>query len=106
MARNFTELRTKLADDVGEDKLAANAQRVATEHDRAQVPLRELRRAREMTQTQLAKSLHVSQAQVSRVEGQADLYLSTLDSYIEAMGGQLELVATFDGVPVRVAIGG
>jgi DNA-binding XRE family transcriptional regulator len=57
--------------------------------------LRELRKARELTQTQLAKSLRVSQAQVSRVESQTDLYLSTLRSYVEAMGGELELRVVF-----------
>jgi DNA-binding XRE family transcriptional regulator len=57
--------------------------------------LAELRRARSYTQTQLAKVLGVSQAQVSRIENQADLYLSTLASYVAALGGELELRAVF-----------
>jgi transcriptional regulator with XRE-family HTH domain len=54
-----------------------------------------LRQARSLTQVQLAKALGVSQAQVSRIENQADLYLSTLSSYVEAMGGELELRVIF-----------
>jgi transcriptional regulator with XRE-family HTH domain len=53
--------------------------------------LAELRRARRFTQQQLASVMHVSQAQISRVENQTDLYLSTLRGYIEALGGELEI---------------
>lgn len=63
-------------------------------HERS---LAELRRARAFTQTTLAQALGVSQAQVSRIEHQADLYLSTLANYLHAMGGRLELVGVFDG---------
>lgn len=67
--------------------------------------LTQLRRARQLTQTQLATALGVSQAQVSRVENQADLYLSTLRSYVQAMGGELELRAVFsDGVAASITI--
>src|SRR5262249_1328087 len=67
--------------------------------------LGDLRKARELTQVQLAKWLDVSQAQVSRLENQTDLYLSTLASYVEAMGGGLEVSARFEGgtiVPLSV----
>ncbi len=65
-----------------------------------------LRRARALTQSQLARSLDVTQAQVSRIENQADLYLSTLRSYVEAMGGELELRVVFaDGGWAEVAFG-
>jgi len=57
--------------------------------------LSQLRNAHRLTQVQLAAILGVSQAQVSRVENQADLYLSTLRSYVQAMGGELELRAVF-----------
>lgn len=59
--------------------------------------LADLRRARLMTQHQLARFMQVSQAQVSRVENQADLYLSTLRSYVEAMGGELQIRVAFPG---------
>jgi len=58
--------------------------------------LADLRRAKGLTQVQLAEALEVSQAEVSRVERQADLFLSTLRSYVEAMGGELDLIAKFD----------
>lgn len=68
--------------------------------------LRELRRARALTQTQLAETLGVSQAQVSRIESQADVYLSTLRSYVQAMGGDLELRVVFgDGAWAEVTLG-
>lgn len=67
--------------------------------------LKDLRRARELTQAQLAASLSVSQAQVSRIETQTDLYLSTLRSYVRAMGGELELRAVFpDGAWAEVVV--
>lgn len=68
--------------------------------------LRELRRARELTQTQLGETLGVSQAQVSRIESQADVYLSTLRSYVQAMGGDLELRVVFgDGAWAEITLG-
>jgi len=67
--------------------------------------LRDLRKARDLTQTQLARSLRVSQARVSRIETQADLYLSTLRTYVEAMGGELELRVVFgDGAWAEVEV--
>jgi transcriptional regulator with XRE-family HTH domain len=72
----------------------AEAERVEQEYLQT---LSQLRHARRLTQAQLGAALGVSQAQVSRIENQADLYLSTLRSYVEAMGGQLELRAVFLG---------
>ena len=65
--------------------------------------LAELRRARSLSQQQLATVLHVNQASVAKLEKRADMYLSTLRSYIEAMGGELELTARFADrtVPIR-----
>lgn len=59
--------------------------------------LKQLRLARNLTQQQLAEVMRVSQAQVSRVENQTDLYLSTLRSYVQAMGGELHLSVSFPG---------
>ena len=67
-----------------------------------EMPLHELRLARQKTQTQLARVLDVQQAAVSRIERRADMYISTLRSYIEAMGGRLEIVATFPDGAVRL----
>ena len=60
-----------------------------------EMSLRELRRALGRTQTKLAAQLGVGQDTVSRYEKRADLMLSTLQRYIEKMGGRLALVAEF-----------
>lgn len=62
---------------------------------RAAVALGELRASRDVTQQQLAGPLDTTQPNVSRIEHQDDLYLSTLRSYVEALGGHLELRAVF-----------
>lgn len=67
--------------------------------------LAQLRRARAFTQAQLADTLGVPQSQISRIERQAELYVSTLARYLEAMGGQLELVGVFDDQRVPLSLG-
>src|SRR5882757_6745312 len=57
--------------------------------------LRDLRRAHELTQERMAEALNISQDGVSRLEKRSDFLLSTLRSYVEAMGGSLTLVAEF-----------
>ena len=64
--------------------------------------LRQLREARERSQEDLAKKLQIKQAAVSKLERRTDMYLSTLRSYIEAMGGELEIVARFPDRTVRI----
>jgi DNA-binding XRE family transcriptional regulator len=61
--------------------------------------LQELRKALQCSQTTVARKLHVNQAAVSKIERRTDMYVSTLRSYIEAMGGSLEIVAQFPGSP-------
>lgn len=68
-----------------------------------ELTMRELRKARNITQVQLAKTLGVKQEQVSRIEKRTDLHISTLRRAVEAMGGELILSAKFpDGAPVRL----
>ena len=61
----------------------------------AEMPLHELRRARALTQGDMAKILKVNQPAVSKLEQRADIYVSSLRSYIEAVGGKLKIVAEF-----------
>ena len=61
----------------------------------AEMPLHELRRARALTQQDMAKMLKVNQPAVSKLEQRADMYVSSLRSYVEAVGGQLKIVAEF-----------
>jgi transcriptional regulator with XRE-family HTH domain len=60
-----------------------------------EMTLRELRKARKLTQVRLAKTLRINQDSVSRLEKRSDLLLSTLRKAVEAMGGTLSLVAEF-----------
>ena len=69
-----------------------------------EMTLRELRKARKLTQVRLASRLGITQDGVSRLEKRSDLLLSTLRETVEAMGGNLSLVAQFpDRAPVVLA---
>jgi len=66
-----------------------------------EMTLRELRKARKLTQVRIAKALGITQDSVSRLEQRSDLLLSTLRKTVKAMGGNLSLVAEFpDRAPV------
>jgi DNA-binding XRE family transcriptional regulator len=62
--------------------------------------LRELRRIAGKAQADIATALKIKQPSVSKIEKQADMYLSTLRGYVEAIGGELELVVMLPGRPV------
>jgi transcriptional regulator with XRE-family HTH domain len=64
-----------------------------------EMTLRDLRKAQQLTQERLAKELGVKQDSVSRLEHRADMLLSTMTNYVEAMGGTLRLVAEFPNRP-------
>jgi hypothetical protein len=73
----------------------------ATELIAEELNLRELRRLRKLTQARLSKKLKIGQEGVSRIEKRTDLYLSTLRSYVEGVGGKLTIMAEFpDRSPV------
>jgi len=88
-------LRDKLVaiDPARRTAIEAEADRLHTEY----LTLQELRKAKEMTQVQLAAVLGVQQATVAKYERQSDLLLSTLTSYVRAMGGDLKLTVEFPG---------
>lgn len=60
-----------------------------------EMSLRDLRKAMNRTQVEVAKALNVGQDTVSRYEKRSDMLLSTLQGYVHAMGGELDLVVTF-----------
>ena len=62
---------------------------------RAAMPLHELRQARAMTQKAIGEALNVNQPAVAKLERRADMYVSSLRAYIEAMGGKLNIIAEF-----------
>jgi DNA-binding XRE family transcriptional regulator len=70
-----------------------------------EMTLRELRRARKLTQVRMAKKLGITQDSVSRLEKRTDLLLSTLRKTVRAMGGNLSLVAEFPDRPPVVLSG-
>jgi DNA-binding XRE family transcriptional regulator len=67
--------------------------------------LRDLRRLRRLTQARLSKKLKIGQEGVSRIEKRSDLYLSTLRSYIEGVGGELTLMVKFPDRPPVILTG-
>jgi DNA-binding XRE family transcriptional regulator len=96
MARKFSELRDKMSPE-SRARAAAWAK-----EELAKMPLNQLRNAREMTQTRLAEILNVDQGSISKLEKRTDVYLSTLRSYVEAMGGTLEVRAVFPDGEVKI----
>lgn len=69
----------------------------------AAMPLEALRKAHEMTQLQLSEVLGVHQSEVSKIEHRADICVSTLMEYVEALGGHLEIRAVFPDHEVRIS---
>lgn len=98
MARNFRELRAGMS--------SAGRAASAVEHRRLveEMSLVELRKARELTQTKIADELHMGQGDVSKLERRADMYVSTLAGYLQAVGAELEIRAVFpDGRAVKIS---
>ena len=90
---SFDQLRDSLP-------IAARTEAAAlTDAMERDLSLAELRRARSLTQDQLAADLHVNQASIAKLERRTDMYLSTLRRFVEAMGGELEIVARFPDQP-------
>lgn len=70
-----------------------------------EMTLRDLRKALNLTQVDICAKLHMKQESISRLERRSDLLLSTLVSYIKAMGGELRLTAKFPNRPPVNLIG-
>jgi predicted XRE-type DNA-binding protein len=96
MAKNFSELMDKMSP---ERRAGIKAM---TQKMLAEMPLNELRQARGLSQKMLAEVLHIQQPAVAKLEKRTDMYISTLRSHIEAMGGQLEMVARFPEGSVKI----
>jgi DNA-binding XRE family transcriptional regulator len=76
----------------------ASAREEMREADRVYaMGLAALRRAADLTQTELARSLGVSQAAIAKTEQRHDLLLSTLNTYLAAIGGHMRIIVSFDG---------
>lgn len=96
MAKKFSELRKRMTPKARAQSEAMTAKLLEA------MPLQELRQALDLTQQQVAETLKIEQAAVSKMEKQTDMYLSTLRRFIAAMGGKLEIVARFPEGAVRI----
>jgi DNA-binding XRE family transcriptional regulator len=96
MAKSFNTLKKKLSPE--------SLARVNTRIETAlrEMPLAELRQARQLTQEKIAQNLKIKQASVSKMETQTDMYISTMRKYVEAMGGELEIIAKFPEGNIKV----
>jgi len=96
MAKSFNTLKKKLSPE--------SLARVKTRIETAlrEMPLAELRQARQLTQEKIAQNLKIKQASVSKMETQTDMYISTMRKYVEAMGGELEIIAKFPEGNIKV----
>ena len=93
MTKKFSDLRA------GMSQAARERSDVKAKVMLAEMPLNELRQARGLSQKMLADVLQVQPPPIAKIEKRTDMYLSTLRSHIEAMGGELEVIARFpDGV--------
>lgn len=89
MAKKFCDLLAQMPEE-RRARIEAETQRLMDE-----MPLQELRKALDLTQQQIATTMGINQAAVSKVESQTDMYISTLRRFVEAMGGDLRIVAHF-----------
>ena len=96
MSKKFSVLRSKMSPEA-RAKSAAKAREMM-----AEMPLHELRQALGLSQKNLADVLNVQQPSIAKLEKRTDMYLSSLRSHIEAMGGELEIVARFPDGLVKI----
>ena len=95
--RSFSTLRAQMSPE----RQARNAE--ATARMLKEMSLQELRQARALSQHDLARELKVGQPAVTKMERRADMYVSNLRRYVEALGGTLEITAKFpDGGSVSI----
>jgi len=93
---SFAELRARMAPEA-QAEAEAEAMRLGEEMD-----LAEVRRALKLSQDEIAQTLQIGQGSVAKIEKRADMYVSTLRRFIEAMGGELEIVARFADHVVKI----
>jgi predicted transcriptional regulator len=96
MARDFRELEAKM-----QPQSLARA-KVRAKEMMAEMLLAQVRKAVGLTQEDLAASLGIKQPTLSRLESQNDMQISTLRCLIQALGGQLEIIAHMPGGDIRL----
>ncbi|MCI5066306.1 helix-turn-helix domain-containing protein [bacterium] len=92
MAKKWSEVRKKMP-----QKAQRESERLARGMIQEIEALHQLRTALNLTQEQIAELVETSQANISKLEKQSDMHVSTLKRYVSALGGKLKLVAEVDG---------
>ncbi|AFZ51077.1 XRE family transcriptional regulator [Dactylococcopsis salina] len=96
MARKFSELTQNFSEE----------QRQRIEEKKAalweEMSLAEIRQALSLTQSTLAETMDVGQAEISKIENRTDIFISTLRRFINAMGGELEINAVFPDRTIEI----
>ena len=98
-------MKTKSWREIRAQKLSASELvriDVAVANELQEMDLRELREAAGKTQEEMAEVLETVQPEISRLERRQDFHISTLQNYVTALGGSLELIATFGNRRVRL----
>ena len=93
---NFSTLRARMSP---ESQARARAKSQVLEGEMA---LADLRRLQHLTQESLAATLHINQASVAKMEKRTDMYVGTLRRFIQAMGGELDIIARFPDRSIRI----
>lgn len=96
MGKNFSVLKAALSPEA-QFKVTQETEQMLQE-----VPLHKLRQARSLSQEMMVKTLHIQQPAVARIEKRTEIYLSTLRSHIQAMGGELDIFASFPEGSVKI----
>jgi DNA-binding XRE family transcriptional regulator len=94
MGRNINDIIARLPPEE-QAQIEAGYQKLKLEVE----GLRALRKIAGKAQADIAATLKIKQPSVSKIEKQADMYLSTLRSYVEAVGGELELLVKLPSHP-------
>ena len=97
MAKKFSELRAKMPIEAQQESERRFREMME------EIPLEQLRRARKLTQEQLAETLNLNQSSISKLEKRTDLYLSTLANFVAAMGGELEIRVVFPDKTMKLS---
>lgn len=93
---SFAQLRARMTPQM-QAKAEAESLRLGEEMD-----LAEVRRALKLSQDEIAQTLQIGQGSVAKMEKRTDMYVSTVRRFIEAMGGELEIVARFADHTVKI----
>jgi len=68
-----------------------------------EMPLNELQQGRGLLKKMLTEVLNVQQPSIAKMQKRTDMYLSTLRSHIEAMGGELDIIALYPDGAVKIS---